>query len=300
MKGATPGPLLLTLVSKRQCCASKASGQPGEMRLTDSVIRISASVGDWAKKAVNRRADVRTVQSALQAAAESKRRHDFDPGAVDGLIAKPPRDSATVKAIRAFQGEYMREPDGLVDVGGRTLKRLGEFVLPAYPTVRSAPIPASTMIFPLPRRPQYDYGIGARRFGARRSGGKRLHAGCDLIVPLGTNVVAVMDGKITLGPYHFYRGTYALEIRHSNGMVVRYSEVKPQVAPGIARGVEVKQGQVLGYVGKMFNTSMLHIEMYSGSGTGQLTQRGNPPYFRRADLLDPTPYLRAAVRRLPK
>ena len=39
---------------------------------------------------------------------------------------------------------------------------------------------------------------------------------------------------------------------------------------------------------------MLHFEMYDNSATGRLTDRHNPPYQRRADLMDPTPYLDAA------
>ncbi len=31
--------------------------------------------------------------------------------------------------------------------------------------------------------------------------------------------------------------------------------------------------------------------MYSGKRTGSLTDRSNPPFKRRADLMDPTAYL---------
>jgi hypothetical protein len=37
--------------------------------------------------------------------------------------------------------------------------------------------------------------------------------------------------------------------------------------------------------------SMLHLELYSGDKTGPLTDRGNQPYMRRTDLIDPTPIL---------
>jgi hypothetical protein len=39
---------------------------------------------------------------------------------------------------------------------------------------------------------------------------------------------------------------------------------------------------------------MLHFEMYDNSATGPLTNRRNPPFQRRSDLIDPTPYLDAA------
>ena len=53
----------------------------------------------------------------------------------------------------------------------------------------------------------------------------------------------------------------------------------------------VEQGQVIGSVGRLTVDSMLHFEMYAGTGRGQLTQRDNPPFQRRPDLIDPTPFL---------
>ena len=49
-------------------------------------------------------------------------------------------------------------------------------------------------------------------------------------------------------------------------------------------------GQVIAAVGQMHTVkqSMLHFELYSGAAGGQLTDRDQPPYLRRADLMDPT------------
>jgi hypothetical protein len=75
------------------------------------------------------------------------------------------------------------------------------------------------------------------------------------------------------------------------GYLVRYCEVKG-VAPGIRRGSVVSAGAVIAYVGKMYTMSMLHSELYSGPyGAGGLTNRGNPPYQRRKDLMNPTAFL---------
>ena len=57
---------------------------------------------------------------------------------------------------------------------------------------------------------------------------------------------------------------------------------------------------MIAYVGtltfKSGNTiSMLHLELYSGQGTGPLTVRDNV-YRRRGDLIDPTAILDAATR----
>ena len=110
-----------------------------------------------------------------------------------------------------------------------------------------------------------------------------------MIAPKGTNIFAVGSGTVVLGPYLFYRGTYAIEVRHST-FIARYCEIRG-TAKGVGTGTQVKEGQVIAYVGRMYRDSMLHFEMYSGAAKGPLTQRKNPPYQRRSDLIDPTPYL---------
>jgi hypothetical protein len=44
----------------------------------------------------------------------------------------------------------------------------------------------------------------------------------------------------------------------------------------------------------MVRDSMLHFEMYSGLGRGQLTDRKRPGFEWRTDLMDPTGYLNYA------
>lgn len=88
---------------------------------------ISSSVGR--KKGLNAKnnsADVKTVQQLLAAAAKNLGNNDYHPGDDDGLIATPPRFSETVAAINAFQKRFMRNPDGQVDPGKTTLKKLNE------------------------------------------------------------------------------------------------------------------------------------------------------------------------------
>ena len=107
----------------------------------------------------------------------------------------------------------------------------------------------------------------------------------------GTEVLAIEDGKVVRGKYLFYDVVYAIEVQHPCG-VVRYGEIS-DVAEGIHEGAEVKAGQVIGYVGKMKTVaqSMLHFEMFGGAEHGPLTDRNQPPFMRRADLLDPTAFL---------
>jgi murein DD-endopeptidase MepM/ murein hydrolase activator NlpD len=147
------------------------------------------------------------------------------------------------------------------------------------------------MPFPLPFIPNASYKSGGRRFGADRDHGKRKHAACDLIAPLGTPIFAVDDGVVVLEADHkFYRGTFSLAIRHQAGYIVRYCEIKG-VADGLRMGSPVRAGQLIAHVGKMFVDSMLHFELYAGNQRGPLTDRSNPPFQRRADLVDPTSLL---------
>jgi murein DD-endopeptidase MepM/ murein hydrolase activator NlpD len=76
------------------------------------------------------------------------------------------------------------------------------------------------ILFPLRKRPAYSYKDGGREFGACRSGCSRLHAGCDLLAPKGTEVLAIDNGTVIQGPYHFYDVVYALEVKHDSGIVV--------------------------------------------------------------------------------
>ena len=74
--------------------------------------------------------------------------------------------------------------------------------------------------------------------------------------------------RVLRGPYLFYDVVYALEVQHPSG-IVRYGEIA-RAAEGIAAGITVKAGQVIGYVGKMKTVaqSMLHLEVYAGTAQG--------------------------------
>jgi murein DD-endopeptidase MepM/ murein hydrolase activator NlpD len=149
--------------------------------------------------------------------------------------------------------------------------------------------------FPFAHRPKESYKERPRAFGAPRSNGTRKHAGCDLYATPGTEVLAIEDGTVVRGPYLFYDVVYAIEVQHTSGLF-RYGEIS-HAPEGIKPGATVKAGQVIGFVGKMLSVpaSMLHLEMYTGKGSGPLTARDHQPYLRRADLVDPTAFLDACT-----
>lgn len=155
------------------------------------------------------------------------------------------------------------------------------------------------MIFPVD---MYVDSFHARpaRFGNTRPKG-RVHAGCDLYVPEGTAVHAVADGIIRTDLSPFYEGTASIVIDHLF-FIVRYGELsfEAPVNDGVYSNPvsgEVKEGRILGYVKRTnYPVPMLHFEMYSGSGSGPLTNRMNKPTQRRSDLMDPTDWLKSMAK----
>lgn len=85
---------------------------------------ISGSVGRWEKNASNLPEDVKTVQRLLETAAQKLQAPQLDPKGIDGLIARPPRNSNTVNAIEAFQSRFNISIDGLIEPGGQTWQAL--------------------------------------------------------------------------------------------------------------------------------------------------------------------------------
>ena len=252
------------------------------------MIQIHASVG---RDGVNRFQDVATVQTLLNDCGHLiGARVEIEP---DGVVR-----ADTVAAIEAFQRDVLRvsRPDGRVDPGGRTFLALVESRREVEEDEAAAALEAVLPArFPLAERPVESYREGMRRFGARRSGGRK-HAGCDLYAPIGTPIYAMDHGIVLQDLYSFYLGTYALEIQHA-GFVARYGEITSRVPEGLRKGAKVSRGQLLGYVGRLegLDMSMLHLELYAGSATGPLTVRSNTPFQRRSDLVNPTPVLDAAT-----
>lgn len=147
--------------------------------------------------------------------------------------------------------------------------------------------------FPTVRKTTHPFTSGMRMFGARRGGGKRSHAAADLYRYIDEPILSVAPGTVVRDLYFFYQGTYALEVVHSGGFVARYGEITNKSPKGVQKGAALKMGERLGYMGVVNSgccRPMLHFELFKGSARGSLSQT-NPPYNRRSDLMNPTPYL---------
>jgi len=89
----------------------------------------------------------------------------------------------------------------------------------------------------------------------------RPHHGIDYAAAAGTPVSAVGDGAVT---FSGYKGDYGklVIIRHPNGYNTYYGHLS-RIGKGIAPGIKVSQGEVIGYVGStgLATGPHLHYEM---------------------------------------
>ncbi len=76
----------------------------------------------------------------------------------------------------------------------------------------------------------------------------RMHTGVDWAAPVGTPIVAAGNGVVISAEYTQAYGR-RVEIQHANGYVTTYNHMSG-FGRGIAPGVRVTQGQVVGYLGQ--------------------------------------------------
>ncbi len=127
-------------------------------------------------------------------------------------------------------------------------------------------------------------GKSARRFlmktpinGARLSSGfgmrlhpilgySMIHRGTDFAAPVGTPVMAAGDGLVErAGPFSTY-GNY-VKIRHGDRYETAYAHLS-RFGPGIRTGSQVRQGQIIGYVGTTGRSTGPHLHyevLFNGS-----------------------------------
>ena len=100
---------------------------------------------------------------------------------------------------------------------------------------------------------------GAGSFLEKRDG--KLHAGCDIYAPLGSEVLSIGDGSvkyvgIATSPEEktYWNRTYMVVILSSLGYAIKYSELKSVF---VEMGQEVKDKQKIGEVGQVLNFSKI-------------------------------------------
>lgn len=108
------------------------------------------------------------------------------------------------------------------------------------------------------------------RFSGRRvhpvTGVARAHRGIDYVADPGTPVQATADGTVVEAAYGAEPGRY-VRIRHRGSYSSVYMHLS-RIAEGIRSGGQVRQGQVIGYVGKTGNATGYHLHYGLMQGNG--------------------------------
>lgn len=87
----------------------------------------------------------------------------------------------------------------------------------------------------------------------------RPHHGVDYAAPVGTPVVAIADGTVSVKKYEKGGAGYYMKITHANGYVSTYMHLS-KYAKGINVGTRVKQGEVICYVGNTGGSTGPHLD----------------------------------------
>lgn len=169
-------------------------------------------------------------------------------GGADGVFGL-----ATSIAITTFQTQRGLGVSGTLDA--QTAAALG-----LIPTLEQMGLPR-IQAFPMQGRCSF-----VDSWGDPRSGG-RAHEGTDIIGPRGLAVYAVMDGVISRTYSGLALGGNSIRLSLPDGTYFFYAHLD-SFAPGIASGVPVRAGQIIGYNGSSGNAGSphLHFEVHPQGG----------------------------------
>ncbi len=85
----------------------------------------------------------------------------------------------------------------------------------------------------------------------------KAHLGTDYAAPRGTPIFAAADGVVTHARYKANNGNY-VKIKHNGNLATQYLHMS-KIKKGIRKGVKVKRGQVIGFVGSTGLASGPHL-----------------------------------------
>jgi murein DD-endopeptidase MepM/ murein hydrolase activator NlpD len=159
---------------------------------------------------------------------------------------------ATTVAISNFQAARALNQTKVLDVNTAV-------ALALIPTLESLGLP-TLQVFPMQGRCGF-----TDTWGQARSEG-RSHEGTDVIGARGLALYATNDGVISRMSTGGRLGGNAIYVKIPNGTYFYYAHLD-SFAPGMAAGVPVKTGQVIGYVGSTGTTTPhLHFEVHPFGG----------------------------------
>jgi len=109
---------------------------------------------------------------------------------------------------------------------------------------------------------------------------RRPHLGTDYAAAKGTPIIAVANGVVTARGYGKGNGNY-VKIKHDKTYATQYLHMS-RFAKGVTRGVQVKQGQTIGYVGSTGLATGNHVCF-------RFWKNGRQVNHRRLKLPNPEP-----------
>lgn len=83
------------------------------------------------------------------------------------------------------------------------------------------------------------------------------HKGTDFAAPKNTPIFSTADGIVTHAKYNKFNGNY-VKVRHNSTYTTQYLHMN-KIAKGMKPGKKVKQGEVIGYVGKTGLATGYHV-----------------------------------------
>ena len=115
----------------------------------------------------------------------------------------------------------------------------------------------------------------------------KAHLGTDYAAPTGTPILATADGTVIAATYSGGNGNY-VKIYHDDVYTTQYLHMSG-FGPGIKKGVRVKQGQVIGYVGSTGLATGPHVCYRFWKNGKQVDHRAEkfPPSIPMPDSLLP-------------
>lgn len=151
-------------------------------------------------------------------------------------LAKPGSTTPTAKTAKARDNEFAARAKALF-----------------------APLSGTALLMPV---------VGVRTsdisdsWGNPRDGGRRKHRGIDIFAPKGTPIVAVADGILSyIGEQP--KGGLCLWLTTEAGTSFYYAHLD-RWAPGLYEGMEVRTGDLLGYVGNTGNAKTTPPHLHFG------------------------------------
>jgi hypothetical protein len=122
-------------------------------------------------------------------------------------------------------------------------------------------------------------------YGLRRHpilGFVRMHSGTDYGAAWGSPIYAVADGTVSYSGWHGGHGNY-VRLEHGSGIGTGYGHMSRLA---VSSGMQVRRGQVIGYVGStgLSTGPHLHFEVYRG---GQTVDPASVRFLVRQQATDP-------------